>query len=71
VQKNSIRFGANGGLMRIAAALIAAPLVMIAGVAPLHAERVAAPVSANCRLGPGNLEGGPLYLVHSALRIGI
>ena len=67
MQKNSIRFGANGGLTRIAAALIAAPLVMIAGVAPLHAERVAAPVSANCRLGPGNLEGGPLYLVHSCV----
>jgi tetratricopeptide (TPR) repeat protein len=33
----------------------------------LHAERVVAQVSSTCRLGPGNLEGGPLYLIHSCL----
>ncbi len=67
VQKNSIRFGTNGALMRVGAVLIAAPLAMIAGALPLHAERVVAPVSADCRLGPGNLEGGALYLIHSCL----
>jgi tetratricopeptide (TPR) repeat protein len=52
-------------MMRVAAALVAASSIMASGVAPLHAERVVAPVSADCRLGPENLQGGPLYLIHS------
>jgi tetratricopeptide (TPR) repeat protein len=65
VQKKSFRFGANGGLTRIAGTLIVTASALIAGDLPSHAERVVAPVSSNCRLGPGNLEGGPLFLIHS------
>ena len=46
MQINDIRFDANGGMMRVAAALVAASSIMATGVAPLHAERVVAPVSA-------------------------
>ena len=67
VQKNRLRFGAGGGLMRMAAAFMAASLFLIAGIHGVEAERVVAPVSANCRLGPGKLEGGPLYLIHSCI----
>lgn len=61
----SIRRGANDRLICIAATLTAAALFIIFGLSPSHAERVAAPVSADCDLGPGKQVGGQLYLIHS------
>ena len=66
MQNKSSRIRAHSGVMRIAAALIAASLAMIGSITPLQAERV--PVQASdCHLGPGNLEGSPLYLIHSCI----
>ena len=67
MQKSSIRSGANDGLTRIAAAFIAFPLIIAVTAAPSYAERVVPTVSSDCRLGPGNREGGPLYLIHSCI----
>ncbi len=44
---------ARAGLMRTAAALVAAPSVMIVGALPLHAERVITPVTATSAAAKG------------------
>jgi len=67
VQKNSIQLGVHDGMMRIAAALLVAPLILVIGAASLHAERAIAPASSDCRLTPANLQGGPLFLIHSCI----